>query len=219
MKKRKQLVLNKRLQAGTALSIVGIQLLMISLIVAIIGSTLAINNNRIHIIMKSHEDMIVAQHEEIKDIIKVQKILKANALYADAVEKFYQNREKMVSDITAVHQMNSKNSISLAAIIVFALFQGVILYFVIIRRTHRIHGPMYLMERQMEEIIGGTVPSPRPLREHDEFKEFYDLFWRTIRHAPTTQSTSLVASSGWSRTRSRTCSHTLGGGRSCTPWC
>lgn len=52
--------------------------------------------------------------------------------------------------------------------------QGILLYVILVSRTHRVYGPIFLMRRQMEDILEG--------REHDDFKEFYDLFGKTIRH-------------------------------------
>lgn len=46
--------------------------------------------------------------------------------------------------------------------------------------THRICGPIYVMEGYLTSLAQGRFPRRRPLRKKDEFKEFYDLFWRAI---------------------------------------
>lgn len=46
--------------------------------------------------------------------------------------------------------------------------------------THRIYGPVYVLERFVSELADGRFPKYRPLRKKDEFKEFYDAFWRAV---------------------------------------
>ena len=42
--------------------------------------------------------------------------------------------------------------------------------------THRICGPLLVMERQLKELRAGRFPHIRNLRKKDEFKEFYATF-------------------------------------------
>ena len=46
--------------------------------------------------------------------------------------------------------------------------------------THRIYGPVYVLERFVAELADGRLPKYRPLRKKDEFKDFYDAFWRAV---------------------------------------
>ncbi len=46
--------------------------------------------------------------------------------------------------------------------------------------THRICGPMFVLEHYLTELIHGRFPKRRPLRKKDEFKDFYDVFWRAV---------------------------------------
>ncbi len=46
--------------------------------------------------------------------------------------------------------------------------------------THRICGPLFVMERYLGELAAGRFPKRRPLRKKDEFKEFYNEFWRAM---------------------------------------
>jgi hypothetical protein len=46
--------------------------------------------------------------------------------------------------------------------------------------THRICGPLYVLEQHLGELSEGRFPKRRTLRKKDEFKEFYDLFWRAL---------------------------------------
>ncbi len=46
--------------------------------------------------------------------------------------------------------------------------------------THRICGPLYVLERYLAELAEGRVPSPRALRKKDEFKNLYRIFSRAM---------------------------------------
>lgn len=52
--------------------------------------------------------------------------------------------------------------------------------------THRMCGPLFVLERYLSELIDGRFPKRRPLRKKDEFKDFYEVFWQamhTLEHA------------------------------------
>ncbi len=55
---------------------------------------------------------------------------------------------------------------------------GVALWFMTI--THRMCGPLYVLDRHLKCLIGGTIPTVRPLRKKDEFKEFFGTFMKAM---------------------------------------
>lgn len=46
--------------------------------------------------------------------------------------------------------------------------------------THRVCGPLYVVERCLDSLIEGKFPKQRPLRAKDEFIGFYGHFWRAV---------------------------------------
>ena len=46
--------------------------------------------------------------------------------------------------------------------------------------THRVCGPIFVLQRHMDSISAGTYPTTRPLRAGDEFKDAFDAFTRMI---------------------------------------
>ena len=46
--------------------------------------------------------------------------------------------------------------------------------------THRICGPLHVVQRYLGEMSHGHLPTPRPLRRKDEFKDFYATFCNTV---------------------------------------
>jgi hypothetical protein len=47
--------------------------------------------------------------------------------------------------------------------------------------THRMCGPLFVIQRYLDELAGGRIPTLRPLRRKDEFKELYASFGRAVK--------------------------------------
>ena len=52
------------------------------------------------------------------------------------------------------------------------------LYTVVI--THRISGPLFVLESYLGELTSGRLPKRRALRKKDEFKSLNEAFWRAV---------------------------------------
>ena len=46
--------------------------------------------------------------------------------------------------------------------------------------THRIAGPLFIIDRYLEAIRSGFYPDMRPLRSHDELQQFFNSFSSTV---------------------------------------
>lgn len=46
--------------------------------------------------------------------------------------------------------------------------------------THRICGPIGVVQRGLEQVGRGEIPRFRPLRSKDEFRDFYAAYWRMV---------------------------------------
>ena len=51
-----------------------------------------------------------------------------------------------------------------------------LLYFIIIVATHRVAGPIVVMQKHLSDLLSGQYPVLRPLRQHDELKDFFRQF-------------------------------------------
>lgn len=47
--------------------------------------------------------------------------------------------------------------------------------------THRVCGPLFILERHFSELVGGRLPKVRALRRKDEFKELFAGFSRAVQ--------------------------------------
>jgi len=67
------------------------------------------------------------------------------------------------------------------AIFLFALaFSGIVVLTLLcwgIMITHRVSGPIFVLDRGLRTLTAGRLPDRRPLRKRDEFKELYETFW------------------------------------------
>ena len=59
--------------------------------------------------------------------------------------------------------------------------------------THRICGPLEVMEHCLNELKRGRFPKHRSLRKRDEFKDFHDVLWGAIRALEVGKRSELAA--------------------------
>ncbi len=58
--------------------------------------------------------------------------------------------------------------------------------------THRICGPVFVLQRYMSELAEGHLPNLRPLRKKDEFKELYATCSRAVESLKATKQAELI---------------------------
>ena len=166
MKKRKQFVLYKDFQKNIAFSL--ILFLIISNL--IIGGTLAgvmfYNNERILKLNKSQKK--IALELQAKTITADKKV---------TIDSKLQNLMIVNSKNTfLLGKITRSNKILVMVIGVFLILFSIIAYIRIIRRTHRIAGPIYIISKYIQDIIEGNLPETRQLRKQDELQEFHAKF-------------------------------------------
>ncbi|MCH8853868.1 MAG: hypothetical protein IID41_14635 [Planctomycetes bacterium] len=59
--------------------------------------------------------------------------------------------------------------------------------------THRICGPLFVMTRALREVADGRLPTLRPLRAKDDFKDFYQVFAEAIDSLRIRRETEMAA--------------------------
>ena len=58
----------------------------------------------------------------------------------------------------------------------FSLLMAVALGIWSLVMTHRIGGPLHVLQMQLDQLAQGHLPKPRKLRKNDEFKELFSTF-------------------------------------------
>ncbi|MBN2078738.1 MAG: hypothetical protein JW838_07210 [Spirochaetes bacterium] len=178
MKKRKQYLIDRQYQLKTTFSIIGIVTIITALILGAITASVVYNNirlngnnTRIDNIYKIENSIFVflSSIQKTKDPT-LKKALRESAARHD------ENMETLSDIISYNNTIIIYNKFLLIAILIIIVTQCVVLYVMLIRKTHRVSGPIYVISNFMKEIIQGKRPHLRPLRENDELKEFYELF-------------------------------------------
>ncbi len=193
MSKRKQYIIDKEFQLKTTFSIIGVVAVIIAVIIVIIGANIVINNSKMNINNKN----ISANNENIKNINEIQdnivhflssrSLAREDKIYKQAIKevvKNHVNNMKRLKDIMAsndnIMKSNTEimrmNNYLLISIIIIIVIGTIVLYYQLIRKTHRISGPIYVMSMYLRDLIKGNYPEMRNLRTKDELKDFYDLF-------------------------------------------
>ncbi len=166
MIRRKQVIIDKKFQFKTAFSIIGMVTIVAALIVAGIATSLVYNNHRIEKI-NAMEDRVV-QYLQVKTLME-----KPAPQDKEAMKQIAVNHS---SNMAEMESLVRNNKILLAVLVIYIICQAGILYFMLIKKTHRIAGPVYVMSNYMRNIIKGEYPTLRKIRKKDELQEFYALF-------------------------------------------
>jgi len=166
MKKRRNYLIHKKFQLKTAFSIILVTTILSVLILIAISMSIAFNNEKINNIIRVEDNIFQA--------MATSASLGQNSAGIQEMSKDHINNFNMVSEIIY------NNRLLLIVLAAFIILQGIILYLMMIRKTHRIAGPIYVMSNYFNDIINGHYPNPRSLRKNDEFTEFYDLFIKLV---------------------------------------
>ncbi len=169
MTKRKQYIIDRKFQFRTTFTVIGIVAVITAFIIGAIATSVVYNNTKIRNIYEIEDNIV--------------HFLASRTL---GVED--QSFENAIDDVTMNHTRNMKtlnmiikyNNILLIVLLVIIITEGIVLYILLIRKTHKISGPIYVMTNYMKQILDGEKPSFRPLRKDDEMKEFYSLLQETI---------------------------------------
>ena len=166
MKGRKKYLIDKGFQLRTTFSILSIVAIVSLIIIASISAAVVYNNEKITNIY------------EIED--SIFNLMQAANIGSQANDEYIKTTSLLAKrhelNLDTIEQIASYNHYLLIALVFFILIQWVALFMMLIRITHRISGPVYVMSRYFNELIEGKIPEIRPLREKDELQNFYSLF-------------------------------------------
>ncbi len=190
---RKNYIINKKFQLKKTFTVLSLAAATMFIISFIMGSVILLNksaieknnhiinstNNELKIILKTQEELLKLCSAELRN----EKNPSKRALIKKVMDDYEASKEKIQRNIRfndhsiTMNSASIRNSISSILISIAVAIAGIaVLYLRMIRETHRISGPIYLMSRHIREIQKGKYPDMRDLRQDDEFHEFYNLF-------------------------------------------
>jgi uncharacterized membrane protein YidH (DUF202 family) len=178
MSKRKKLLIDKKFQLKTAFTILGLKIVVVAFLIAIVGIYALYQSKKISNIVEIEDNIV-----QVLSLPTIGEVQQADG-EEDVPEQEY-TTPTMSLQMAQNHDQNMKqlrkminiNQMLIWGIVVIVLIQGVIIFFLLIRYTHRIAGPLYVMTMYMRMIINGNFPEHvRPLRDRDLLKGFYTVF-------------------------------------------
>ncbi|MFW5770044.1 MAG: hypothetical protein ACOCX9_01285 [Spirochaetota bacterium] len=184
MKKRKQQVIDPHFQRRSASGMTAFFMLAFTIIIVLVGVNSYYHNRQLGAIAESQKEIVAVQHDIIKavDVFSKNHSQQQLQVATGLIKKdLTGNIEKMDRHIQSFMHLSEYNTLLIVVILVFTMFQGFILYRMMIRRTHRISGPVYRLTQYTQDIIDGNYPEVRPLREDDELQEYFQLFSEMIK--------------------------------------
>ncbi|MBN2401671.1 MAG: hypothetical protein JXN64_04670 [Spirochaetes bacterium] len=184
MDQRKQKLIDKKFQLHTTYSFMGIFFVMVGIIIIAIGINYYNDNKKVEKIIEEQNNIMNEQSEIISSMLQIMNIKNGDdsELIAKVKEKSDNYNISMNYNIELVKELTQRNNVIFLIVIIFLISAGFILYPVLIRKTHKISGPVYLMSGYIKEMLNGSYPDLRPLRKKDELKEFYELFSRLVSY-------------------------------------
>lgn len=183
MGNRKQYIIDRHYQLRTAFSIIGIVTVITACILGAITASVVYNNARlnwnntkidnIYQIENSIFERLSSRSEGVKDPQQREALIGST-----------RNHERNMGTLQNIIAYNKNiiysNWVLLMALLVIVIAESIVLYIILIRKTHRVSGPIYVISNFMKDIIDGKKPNLRPLREKDELKDFYELFKQMV---------------------------------------
>lgn len=178
--KRKQYVVDRKFQLGTTFTIIGVIFIIVALISGLTLANAVRNNQKLAQIVDVQDNIVQAliAHTSVLESETKGKTKGADKKVApeDQIE-LHAIASDHYSNIEDMKKMVKYNTYLLIAVAGILILHGIVLFFVLILKTHRIAGPIFVMSMYLRQMIDGKIPENlRPLRKKDEFKEFYSLF-------------------------------------------
>ncbi len=169
MSKRKQYVIDKKFQFKTTFTIIGVVAIITAFIIGAIATSVVYNNTKIRNIYEIEDNIV--------HFLTSRTVAGEDRAFERAIDDVTMNHTKNMKTLNTIIRFNN---ILLIILLVIIITEGIVLYVLLIRKTHKIAGPIYVMSNYMKQIIDGEKPRFRPLRKNDEMKEFYKLLQDTI---------------------------------------
>ncbi len=184
MKKRTQYIIDKNFQLRHTFSIIGIVSVITAVILIAITASVVYNNNKL-----TENNNKITNIYEIENSIFVSLSSLPEAVKDPTLRKALiqnaRNHDNNMETLNRIIAFNTNiikyNRVLLASILAIILAESIALFIILIRKTHRISGPIYVISNFMKDIIEGRDPKLRPLRDKDELKEFYELFQDMVK--------------------------------------
>jgi len=176
--KRKRLI-DRELQLKTSFAVIRFYFIAFFIVLALLVIHTALTEKKITGTVADLRGAVETEKNIVNAFIKYSDMtsnpdlqLKSQKISED------HNRSVLVIEnhITLLTGLIKSGFIVIIIVTCFMVIMGLILFYYLIRLTHKISGPLYVMTQQIQDIIEGKAPAIRPLRQDDQLKDFYERF-------------------------------------------
>jgi nitrogen fixation/metabolism regulation signal transduction histidine kinase len=178
---RKKYVLDKKFQFRISMRAIILPLITTLAICAILIYFASNTNQLINENNKNITAIIDTQDSMFDMFMAIPALQDPNNPIVQKCDRAFKENLKITNKINDNHERIKKNSmVVLYILIAMTIVQTAIIFFQFIFFSHKISGPIHVMTNYMKEYRSGKRPEFRPLRKHDELREFYDEFCETM---------------------------------------
>lgn len=178
-KHMRHIIVNGKFQYHIAAMFAGISALIMAVIIIILSSVLINNNTRLDEISRNQALLSGTQAEIFKTLIVLSesKNLKNMRISADMLKHDNDETKRLLDQNNEkIHNITKRNNNIIVMLIVSAVLQSAIIFYIMLRRSSRISGPLFLLNRYIDEMKSGKFPEIRKLRSHDDFQDVFENF-------------------------------------------
>ena len=169
MKQRKKYVIDKKFQIKTTAFIMAISSIAVIILLCALSIYITNNNTKLN-------NIIIIQDNVVETLLTLSQNNQEESVKL-SINNAAKNHQNNITSIKNIIRLNTKFVI---IVLIIAVIQYIILYFILLRKTHRISGPAYVMSKYIKEMLKGDYPDPRSLRKGDELTELHELMVKLI---------------------------------------
>lgn len=175
----RHIIVNGKFQYHIAATFAGLSALIMAVIIIILSSVLISNNAQLDGISRNQQVLSGTQNEIFKTLITLSgsKNLKNMRISADMLKHDNDETKRLLDQNNEkVRVITARNKSIIVMLIISAAIQSAIIFYIMLRRSNRISGPLFLLNRYINEIRSGNYPEIRRLRSHDDFQDVFENF-------------------------------------------
>lgn len=179
MKNKRAILVDKKYQLRMAASLTAAAALALTVFIVIIVIVSRDYSRKLDVVVTNQRSLSENQNEIFRSLLALSKHKNFDniRISPEDIEKDISlNMSKLDETISITANISSGNYRLIVILIVFLFAQSIILFYLIIRRSHRTSGPVFILNRYISEIQNGKFPEIRPLRPKDDFTQLFDNF-------------------------------------------
>ncbi len=177
--KKRQIIVNRKFQLHIAASFAAVSAITMAAIIIMLSAVLILNNIMLEGITKNQQTLSSTQGEIFKTLIALSTSKNLQNVHISTTELQHDNNStKTLLDQNneKIQNITERNKNLILILIVSAIIQSIIVFYLMLRRSHRISGPVFLLNRYIDELKSGGNPEIRPLRTNDDFQDLFTNF-------------------------------------------